>query len=85
MLTAGDGMDVIFGSLPTDEGGNVLQEMPNLRDLEASGGVRILDPSRGWDIAGSKLKCVFDAQGAIPYGYMEGLPGARTSVTGGED
>ncbi|MCH8879930.1 MAG: hypothetical protein IID34_08615 [Planctomycetes bacterium] len=84
VLTAGDVMDVIFGSVPTDEGGNVLQEMPNLRELEASGGVRILDPSRGWDIAGSKLKCVFDAQGAITYGYIEGLPGERARVKMGE-
>ncbi len=84
VLTAGDVMDVTFGSLPTDERGNVLQEMPNLRELEATGGVRILDPSRGWDIAGSTLKCVFDGQGAITYGYIEGLPGERAQVKMGE-
>ncbi|MCH8851547.1 MAG: hypothetical protein IID41_02730 [Planctomycetes bacterium] len=84
VLTAGDVMDVTFGSLPTDERGNILQEMPNLRELEATGGVRILDPSRGWDIVGSTLKCVFDAQGAITYGYIEGLPGERAKVKMGE-
>ncbi len=84
VLTAGDVMDVTFGSLPTDEGGKVLQEMPNLRKLEASGGVRILDPSRGWDIVGSTLNCVFDGQGAITYGHIEGLPGERAKVKMGE-
>ena len=84
VLTAGDVMDVTFGSLPTDERGNVLQEMPNLRKLEATGGVRILDPSRGWDIVGSALNCVFDADGAITYGYIEGFPGEHAKVKMGE-
>ena len=84
VLTAGEMMDVTFGSLPTNEEGNVLQEMPNLRELEATGGVRIFDPSRGWDIVGRNLTCVFDDLGAITYGYIEGLPGERAKVKMGE-
>ncbi len=84
ILSARDVMDVTFGDLPTDEQGNVLSETPEVKKLIAEGEVRILDPPRGWDIAGEKLNCEFDDQQMITFGYIEGPAGQHAKVKMGE-
>jgi len=72
IMSAEKYMDMVFGELPRDAEGNILQNSPALKELKAEEEIRIIDRLRNWDIVGHKLTCEFDDQQVMIYGNIVG-------------
>jgi hypothetical protein len=77
---AADHLDVHFGDIPKDAAGNATGRWPAVRRLEAVKDVVVVDPDRGWDVSGARLKCDFDEDQVITFGHIVGQDGRDAHV-----